>query len=409
MSSPATADPPDLEEEYDFTQLDPANLMKGMIEEQVEIPKDPAAAPDPIGDLLARQTAQPADPSSAPAAAPVQTPAPTDTKPEGTNFRELRKAREAAEKEREQFRTERDALAAKLADLEPRAKNYEVERETLTQQLQELTQAHTDAQTQVWRVDARQKPEWQEKATSIKTAAATVQEIMALPAVREAGLNHSVATLLDPNPQSRAALNETIRALNESGHFAEAQDLIDSHRAVNTWRGELRKIEEGAAEEAKAWQTNRETTAMGVVRGVREQIAQANPIHDTRSPEFLALPKEQQEFLVSQHTAAEAAAREVLTRTTRPDMLVADAYRTQLEVLLSRHALQSTSTQLSAAQKELTEIKAKLAAYEKAAGGGVGGGSTSGGGGQTPGGMPDDLEELAKMLDPRNMPGYRGL
>lgn len=386
------------EEEYDFSVLDPANLMKQVVGEQTEIPQQ--ETPDPVGDLLAKQTLE-TPPAPVTPVEVVEPPAPAG-KPEGVNFRQLREARGAAERERDQLKTERDALAAKLADLEPRAAGYETERADLTRQLEEIKAAHTDAQAAVRRLDARRTPEWEEKAQMIRTAAESVKAILDMPAVKEAGVMHDVGTLL--NPSARAALNETIRVLQENGHYAEAQELIDSNRAVNAWRGELRRIEDGAAEEAKTWQANREASAMGVVRSVREQIAQANPIHNVRSPEFMALGKEQQDFLLAQHTAAEAAARAVLDHTTKPEALVAQTYRDKLAFNLMNQHAQGQAHQLAAAQKELAEVKARLATYEKAAGGGSG---PSGGGGQAS--PSDDPEEVAKMLDPRNMRGYRGV
>lgn len=400
-----------MDAEFDFNALDPANLMMqavpngGAAAPAQDPVDDPAPAGDAIDALIARQTAQPAPVDTPPTAdnPPVDSPpaARQPEKPEGVNMRKLRELREVAERERDQFKLEREELAAKLAELEPRAKGYETEREQLRQQLEEKEQAHAEAQAMAWRVDARTKPEWQEKAQAIRNAAESVNAILALPAVREAGITHGALTLLDPS--ARAALNDTIRALNDSGHFAEAQDLIDSHRAVNAWRGELRKIEEGAAVEAQAWQTRQEETAASVVRSVRDGMAQANPIHSSRSPEFLALPKEQQDYLTAQHAAAEEAARASLARLNRPEAVVAETYRTQLQLRLYHQANGGLVSQLTAAQKEVADLKSRLAGYEKAAGGG----SPSGGAAPRVSSI-DDPAEAAKMLDPRNMPGYRG-
>lgn len=384
-------------DEFDFATLDPANLLKASVGEQVEIPQPtPAETPaTPVDPLAAAPT---------PTTPATPTPAPTDSKPEGVNMRKLRELREAAEKEREQYKAERDSLAAKLADLEPRAKSYENEKERLERELVEKDELARTAQMAAWRVSARERGDWKEKAEAIRGAAGAVEQILALPELKEAGVQPPVVSLLDPN--GRAALNDVIRVLNENGRYAEAQEVIDSHRAVNAWRGELRRIEEQAAEEATAWTTKREEAASGVVRSVREQLAAANPIHDTRSPEFLALPEEQRQFLTGQHAAAEQAAREVLGRVTRPQELVAETYRTQLGLRLFQQANAGLGSQLAAAQKELADVKARLEAYEKAAGGG---GGASAGGGRAAAVDPDDPAELARMLDPRNMNGYRGL
>jgi hypothetical protein len=397
LEAPASSVPAETDE-FDFAALDPANLMKQAIGEQVEIPgrreepSTPVTTPDPTAPT----------PTSTPTPTPTSTPEPVRPA-EGVNMRKLRELREAAERERDQYKAEREELARKLADLEPRAKQFETESERLARELEERQTALQEAQAQAWRVSAREKPEWKEKATAIHTAAAEVQKIMEMPEIKEAGLSHSVATLLDPS--ARSALNDVIRVLNEAGRYAEAQEVIDSHRAVNAWRGELRRIEESAAAEATTWQTKRDEAAGTVVREVRAQLASANPVHDTRSPEFLALPKEQQDFLLAQHAAAEQAAREVLSRTTRPQELVGETYKNQLALRLFQQANTGLGTQLAAAQKEVADLKARLEMYEKAAGG-----SAVGGGGGAPR-TPDfeDPAELAKYLDPKNLQGYNGL
>lgn len=400
MTTTIDQNPPLVEatDEFDFASLDPANLMKQAIGEQVELPTSPAEEAPPAA------APPPADPLVA-ALAPTPTPVPAtpDGKPEGVNMRKLRELREAAEREREQYKAERDALAQKLADLEPRAKSFESEKERLARELEEKEEAFKHVQATAGRAAARERADWKEKADAIRGAAQSVQQILEMPELQEVGIKHSVVSILDPS--SRQALNEVIRVLNDNGRYAEAQEVIDSHRAVNAWRGELKRIEDLAAEEATAWQTRREETALGVVRGVREQLAAANPVHDTRSPEFLALPQEQRDFLVSQHAAAEAAAREVLGRVTRPQELVAETYKTQLGLRLFQQANTGLSSQLTAAQKELAEVKARLESYEKAAGGGAG----VGGGGGHRAADPDDPAELARMLDPRNLQGYRGV
>ena len=419
MSTTEVVDPPDTDtEEFDFSQLDPANLIKGHVGEQTVIPQGEAApstptaptAPAALDPLDPAALASPTPPAASATPVTPTTPTTPEGRPEGVNMRKLREAREAAEKERDQFRTEREALAAKLADLEPRAKTYEAERETLAKQIEEKDKALAEAQAAAWRVDARTKPEWQEKATAIRSTAEGLQKILELPVLRDAGIGHSVATLLDPNPQARPAINEVIRALNESGHYTEAAEILQANLAVNNLRADIRRIEEGAAKEAEAWLSRSDETAMGVVRGVRESLAAANPIFDPRSPEFLSLAPEQQKVLEDHHVAAAARARAALDMARRPDQLVAEAYKAQLSLGLMQQREQALSAQMAqaqtreqAVQKELADLKARLATYERAAGGATG----ATGGGQSA--ATDDPAEIARMLDPRNMPGYRGV
>lgn len=375
--------PPDME--FDPLMLDPARLM------------DPSFKPS--------ATATPDEPTQTPAAdavTPAATQKPDSTpeavKPEGVNMRKLRELRETAEKEREQFRVERDALAAKVAELEPRAKTYETERETLQRQLEEREKAIAEAQAAAWRSNAREHPEWKKNAEAIRTVAAEVKNIMELPELREAGIGFPVEVVL--NPGNREALNQTIKALNESGRFAEAADLMESFRAVNIHRAELRRVESESAAEAETWAKNREGATGGLIRTVRAGLAADNPVHDTKSAEFLAMPKENQEFLMAQHAEAEAVARRL--GAEKPDVVVAEAYKSALALRLTQAALKGWQASGEATQREVAELRAKLAAYEKAAGGGVGGG-----------GRPsevnlDDPAEVAKSLDPRNLNGYRG-
>jgi hypothetical protein len=395
LDAPVASSEPD---DFDFATLDPANLLKAAVGEQVEIPQ---TTPVDGGTTPAAAEGTPAAPTQVTPTTPAE-----PSKPEGVNMRKLRELREEAEKRATELAEQNKTLAERLADLEPRAKSFESEKERLEQELRANTEAMQNVQAMAGRAAARERADWREKADAIRAAAKSVEDIASLPELREAGVAHPVVTLLDP--AARSALNDVIRVLNENGKYSEAQDLIDNHRAVNAWRGELRRIEDAAAEEATAWQTRREETALGVVRGVREELARANPVHDTRSPEFLALPQEQRDFLAGQHAAAEQAAREVLSRIARPQELVAETYRTQLGLRLFQQANAGMSAQLGAAQKELAEVKARLDAYEKAAGGG-GAAASSGGGGQRAGSDPDDPSELARMLDPRNLNGYRGL
>lgn len=369
--------------EFDPLALDPRNLV---------MPGDPPKEPEPV--------TPPAPDPAKPEPDPV-TPTPTDTKPEPKNFKELKALRAQAEADRDKYLAERDALAKKVADLEPRTTTFEQREKQLQEELNTLKTKHDEQVAALRRSSARETPEWKEKADAIRTAAKAVDEILGLEAVKEAGLTHSLETLL--HPASRNQLNETVKVLQESGHYAEAQDLLEAHRSVNVWRTDLRKIEEAAQEEAKSWQANREGKLSQTFRAVRDHLGRENPLHDTRSAEFLALPKEQQEWLLAQHKEAEVAAQKILDDP--PERLAASAYQNALALRLSQQALRGTSERLKTLEAELADHKQKLAAYEKAAGGGASGGA----GGGSLDSLPDDANELIKALEPRNMPGYKGV
>lgn len=404
---------PDPTAEFDVASLDPANLAMGFVPASSDTDATPpdttdtptgvtdSPAGDAIDQFLASQMAKPKEETPSTPSPTTPTTPDTPAKPEAVNMRKLRELREAAEKERDQLKTEREELAAKLADLEPRAKNYEAEKAALEARLAETEKAAAEAQAAVWRQNARERPEWRQTAEKIHGAAAQIEEMLKLPALAESGLRVSPAILLDPN--ARQALNETVRLLNESGHYAEATLLVQQHIEVNKMRGTLREIEQATAAEAEQWTKNAEAAELDVLRRTREELAGSNPVFDVRSSAFTSLPKEQQEFLASQMAAAETAAREMRALAGRPEAILAAGYKTHLALRLAQQSGAGLQAQLASATKELGELKARLAAYEKAAGGGAPTGATK------PGTAPESVEDIASMLDPRNLPGYRGM
>jgi septal ring factor EnvC (AmiA/AmiB activator) len=322
-------------------------------------------------------------------------------RPEPVNFKALKELRKKAETERDTFKAERDALAAKVADLEPRSSTFESERKALQDELQEKNKTLAEREAALWRSSAKESPQWKEKAEAIRSAARAVDGILELPQIKDAELKHSVETLL--NPANRAALNETIRTLHDAGLSVEANDLMEAHRAVNVWRGELRRIEEQQIEDAKAWSENREGLLARTFSAVRAQVAKSGPIHDERSAEFLALAEEDRKLLNGHHETARAVAAKAVG--LRPEELAAQTYVQTLEVRLRAQAQDMMSKRIAVLEKELEEHKGKLSAYERAAGGG---GSVGGSRIAAPG-DPANAEDEAAMLDPRNMAGYKGM
>lgn len=398
-SSPAAT----FNDDFDVAALDPANLVM-----QAMPGARTAAAQSPPKDEDEEEEKTPpttenlvTDPNAITTQSPKNDTTPQNTKPESVNVRALRQRKEELERQNNE-------LAAKLADLEPRAKGYEAEKARLEQALAEKEQAIAEAQAAVWRQNAHEKPEWKQTAESIYAVGRQVGEILNSPVLREAGLKVTPAIILDPN--NRQALNETIRILNENGQYAEASMLMQHHGEVNRMRGELRRIEKVTSEEAEAWRTNADAAEAGVFRTVRESLAASNPIFDSRSPQYQSLPKEQQEFLNQQIMAAEQEARNLRQAASKPEEMLSSAFRSSLSMRLLQQANSGMQVQLQSIARENSELKARIEKYEQAAGGGVAPGVNSSNrvnAGNN--GFPDDISELAKMLDPQNLPGYRGI
>ena len=398
--------------DFDPSALDPANLMEPGREPKLKKEKEgakegekPVEGEKKVGDGEKKageegEEKSPLDPKH------LKEP---EKRGDGVNFKQLKELRRQAEEERDKFRAEVEAKnkeLERLSGLEAKAAAYEKEQEALRAQLKERAEREEMLQATVRRTSARETPEWQQAASGIHAMMAEVGKILEIPEVKEAGLPHSALTLLDPN--QKPALNDVLRVLQENGRLAEAQDLMEAHRAVNIQRGRLREIEARTVEEAKKWKENRDGLLSNSFREIRENISKVNPSLDPRSPEFLALPKENQEFIVTQYKEAEADAMKIVDAANKPDVLAAGAFHNSLVTRLTSQALKGSQAQIGVLQEEIRGLKEKLSTYEKAAGGGeVTGGSRSAGSGA--GVDFEDPEELAKYLDPRNMPGYRGL
>lgn len=381
--------------DFDPLMLDPARLM-----DPTFMPSDEPAS-SPVSRQKEEEKVKPDEPAASTQPQKEQKEEPA-SKNEPVNMRKLRELREAAERERDALKLERDALAAKFSELEPKAKSYEAEREVLQRTLAEKEAAYNEARAAAWRSNAREHPEWKARAEDIYKEAAVVEKLLALPEIKEFGIGYTTATLLDSS--SSAAVNETVRVLMENGKPLEAKQLMDAHVNVNNLRSQLRGIEGRLAEEAKVWESDRSKAVAGTFMSVRADLASRNPVHDTRSAEFLALPKEQQEFIQAQHLYAEQKASDMLAVASKPEMLAAEAYKTTLAMRLTMEAQKGLQAQVAMQDKELVELRGKLAAYEAAAGGVPAVGAGTGGGTVD----ENDPAEIARMLDPRNMKGYKG-
>jgi len=389
--------------DFDPTTLDPSNLTEpGKEPRKKKEPADPEPAPDEGKKEPEVKAPDTLDPKH------LKEPSKRD---EPVNFKQLKELRRQAEEERDRFKAEievKNKELEKLAALESKAISYEKEQELLRQQLKEREAREENLQATLRRTSARETPEWQQTASAIHAAVAEVGKILEIPEVKESGLPHSSLTLLDPN--QKAALNDVLRVLNENGRMAEAQDLMEAHRSVNVLRGRLREVEARSVEEAKKWSENRDLLLTNSFREVRENISKVNPSLDPRSPEFQALPKENQDFVLSQYKEAEADALKIVDAASKPDVLAAGAFHNSLVTRLTSQALKGSRAEIEILKKEIDELKGKLGSYEKAAGGDISGGSrapSSGAGGLR--GDFEDPDEAAKFLDPRNMPGYGGL
>jgi hypothetical protein len=286
---------------------------------------------------------------------------PEKTKAEPLNFANLRKAREAAERERDQLREERDSLLqrAQEADL------TKAEKAQLAQDLDAARKELSEKTEAITRVSARETPEYKQVYNLYQEGWKQLNEIVASDAIKESGVNVSAAALLQNN---REAINGTIRALQESGDYASANDLQQTLSAMNVWKADLQKIEQSSISKAQEWQKNRDGQILQSVSKAQMELAQEVPYMDFRSSAFLALPEAQQQVIKQVHEEATQGVRQVLQSANDFGQLSNLAYRNSVIVRAQALELEGLKQDLPAKEAEISRLQKELAAYQKAAG-----------------------------------------
>jgi hypothetical protein len=282
-------------------------------------------------------------------------------KPEPLNFANLRKAREAAERERDQLREERDSLLqrAQEADL------TKAEKAQLAQDLEAARKELSEKTEAITRVSARETPEYKQVYNLYQEGWKQLNEIVASDAIKESGVNVSAAALLQNN---REAINGTIRALQESGDYASANDLQQTLSSMNVWKADLQKIEQSSVSKAQEWQKNRDGQILQSVSKAQMELAQEVPYMDFRSSAFLALPEAQQQVIKQVHEEATQGVRQVLQSANDFGQLSNLAYRNSVIVRAQALELEGLKQDLPAKEAEISRLQKELAAYQKAAG-----------------------------------------
>jgi len=296
---------------------------------------------------------------------PEPTPEPTQEQPKGkpepVNFANLRKAREAAEKERDSLREERDALLSKAneADL------TRAEKEKLAQDLDQARRELEEKSLAVERINARETPEYKSTMNLYQTGWKKLNEIVASEALRDAGLVINPQLLLQ---NDKDAINQTMRALHESGNYAETQELASTLQAMNVWRVDLQSIEQKALEKAEQWRNNRDSQFAQTLEKAQEELSRDVPYMNFKSAAFISLPDDQKEVIRSVHNEASTGVKRVLDSVNNPEVLTSMAYRSA--VVLQAQAMELTQLKqaLPAREAEIAKLQKELSAYKRAAG-----------------------------------------
>ena len=352
--------PQDLDQQADTTQDDLSfNFLDDVSDESLVAQISSAKTGMDIPSDLAPEPTPEAPPT--PEAQNKGIGSPEKTKAEPLNFANLRKAREAAERERDQLREERDSLLQKAQE----ADLTKAEKAQLAQDLDAARKELSEKTEAITRVSARETPEYKQVYNLYQEGWKQLNEIVASDAIKESGVNVSAAALLQNN---REAINGTIRALQESGDYASANDLQQTLSAMNVWKADLQKIEQSSISKAQEWQKNRDGQILQSVSKAQMEVAQEVPYMDFRSSAFLALPEAQQQVIKQVHEEATQGVRQVLQSANDFSQLSNLAYRNSVIVRAQALELEGLKQDLPAKEAEISRLQKELAAYQKAAG-----------------------------------------
>lgn len=352
---------------------------------------------DPVDpDLVDAQTDSVKDALTEPPPTPTSTekrdPAPEKTKGEPLNFANLRKAREAAEQERDQLRQERDSLLqkAKEADL------TRAEKEQLAQDLEATRKELAEKAEAVARVNVRETPEYKKTYNLYQEGWKQLNEVANSEALKEMGVTVSPMALLQ---NDKKAINTAIRALQESGDYASANDLQQTLSAMNVWKSDLQQIEQNSLAKAQAWKQNRDTQLSQSLQQAQRELSQEVPYMDFQSSAFMTLPAEQQQIIKQVHTDAATGVSHVLDAASDPGKLTSMAYRNAVIVQAQAMELEGLKQALPAKDAEIARLQKELTAYQKAAGSAMPSGTAaSSGRSSKPTNAEEEYEDLMAAL-----------
>lgn len=297
-------------------------------------------------------------------------PLPEKTKGEPLNFANLRKAREAAEQERDQLREERDALLEKARE----ADLTKAEKAQLAQDLEATRKELAEKSDAIARVSARETPEYKKTYNLYQEGWKQLNEVVNSEALQEAGVTISATALLQ---NDKKAINSAMRALQESGDYAAANDLQQTLSAMNVWKSDLHQIEQSSLAKAQAWKQNKEVQMSQSLQQAQRELSQDVPYMDFQSSAFLALPTEQQQVIKQVHADAATGVSHVLEAASDPGKLTNMAYRNAVIVRAQAMELEGLKQALPAKDAEIAKLQKELKAYQKAAGSSMPTGSNS--------------------------------
>ena len=350
-----------------------------------ELPQDPE-----LTDTKALLDSEEAPPP--PTSTEKKDPLPEKSKPEPLNFANLRKAREAAEQERDQLREERDALLEKARE----ADLTKAEKAQLAQDLEATRKELAEKMDAISRVNARETPEYKKTYNLYQEGWKQLNEVVNSEALQEAGVSISATALLQ---NDKKAINSAIRALQESGDYASANDLQQTLSAMNVWKSDLHQIEQNSLAKAQAWKQNKEVQMSQSLQQAQRELSQDVPYMDFQSSAFLALPAEQQQVIKQVHADAATGVSHVLEAASDPGKLTNMAYRNAVIVRAQAMELEGLKQALPAKDAEIAKLQKELKAYQKAAGSSMPTGSTSTSNrSSTPTNAEEEYEELMAAL-----------
>ena len=319
-------------------------------------------------------------------------PLPEKSKGEPLNFANLRKAREAAEQERDQLREERDALLEKARE----ADLTKAEKAQLAQDLEVTRKELAEKSDAIARVSARETPEYKKTYNLYQEGWKQLNEVVNSEALQDAGVTISATALLQ---NDKKAINSAMKALQESGDYAAANELQQTLSAMNVWKSDLHQIEQSSLAKAQAWKQNKEIQMSQSLQRAQQELSQEVPYMNFQSSAFLGLPADQQEVIKQVHADAALGVSHVLEAAADPARLTNMAYRNAVVVRAQAMELEGLKQALPAKDAEIADLQKQLKAYQKAAGSSMPNGSTATSNRSSkPANAEEEFEELMAAL-----------
>lgn len=319
-------------------------------------------------------------------------PLPEKSKGEPVNFANLRKAREAAEQERDQLREERDALLEKARE----ADLTKAEKAQLAQDLEATRKELAEKSDAIARVSARETPEYKKTYNLYQEGWKQLNEVVNSEALQDAGVTISATALLQ---NDKKAINSAMKALQESGDYASANELQQTLSAMNVWKSDLHQIEQSSLAKAQAWKQNKEIQMSQSLQRAQQELSQEVPYMNFQSSAFLGLPADQQEVIKQVHADAALGVSHVLEAAADPAKLTNMAYRNAVVVRAQAMELEGLKQALPAKDAEIADLQKQLKAYQKAAGSSMPTGSTATSNrSSAPANAEEEFEELMAAL-----------